>query len=571
MSRRQPSASQQTKSRRGKGGSGGRPSGNVYLHAVTDGQATLLADTATTRPLCEVEKGSGAHVMLDSKASPVPGMKVVVITGQPSQIHTAVRLISHKTGAQGTLSDQALTFWFQWVEASFPDLDSRAYFLPPVYFNRVPMVRQSVAGQDVLVLQSASGQAGQSSQSVTTPSAAVQTCLPQPPRVQDSDVRDDSAMQRVLFCLRKMTEQKGEVLFAMSNLQFAQYLGEPCYAAAAAQLALPANLPSTQPRNWKQGDFDVLLIHRHYGFVVCEVKAFGDNVHALSMSPQVIADKIRGKLKEAATQLDKAAAMLSHLVSDVTPGLHITKVIAVPNLKADQVKQALSGHKQLTQDLCRCLGTTDPADIPGVCLCCDQLSDPKTPCDVRSHVLRELGHWWQRRVAGAGRDRLMTDAVYRTLVARHKKRHFPSFCNQLLIRVPRLHLWAASCYYAFIPACWQVEYLTRPLRSPPSVVREVEQDEKISKYRVVHPYCKRGVPDHTDGPPVTRLYHRGQGHSGDRPGGCVTCGRDVASFLHSLRVGVTGSVQWNSLPLHLKQLHSLNCFRRHLSKYLQDT
>ncbi|XP_025112762.1 uncharacterized protein LOC112575255 isoform X2 [Pomacea canaliculata] len=412
MSRGQPSASQQTKSR-GKGGSCGRPSGrvvNVYLHAVTDGQATLLADTATTRPLWEVEKSSGARVMLDSKPSPVPGMKVVVITGHPSQIHTAVRLISHKTGAQGTLPDQAQTFWLQWVEASFPDLNSRAYFLPPVYFKRVPMVRQSIAAQDVLVLQSASGQAGQS--------AAVQTCLPQPPRVQDSDVRDDAAMQRVLFCLKEMAEQKGEVLFAMSNLQFGEYLGEPCYAAAAAQLALPATLPSTLPPNWKQGDFDVLLIHRHYGFVVCEVKAFGDNVHALNMSPQVIEDKIRDKLKEAATQLDKAAAMLSHLVSDITPGLRITKVIAVPNLKADQVKQALSCHKQLTQDLCLCLGTTDLADIPGLCLCCDQLSDPKTPCDISSHVMRELGHWWQRRVAGAGPDSHMTDAVYKTLVAR---------------------------------------------------------------------------------------------------------------------------------------------------------
>ncbi|XP_025111950.1 uncharacterized protein LOC112574845 [Pomacea canaliculata] len=63
----------------------------------------------------------------------------------------------------------------------------------------------------------------------------------------------------------------------------------------------------------------------------------------------------------------------------------------------------------------------------------------------------------------------------------------------------------------------------------------------ITEYRDVQLYSERGVPDHTDGPPVRRLYHRGQGHSGDRPGDCVTCGRDVASFLHSLRVGVTES------------------------------
>ncbi|XP_025111948.1 uncharacterized protein LOC112574843 [Pomacea canaliculata] len=71
----------------------------------------------------------------------------------------------------------------------------------------------------------------------------------------------------------------------------------------------------------------------------------------------------------------------------------------------------------------------------------------------------------------------------------------------------------------------------------------------ITKHHHVHPYSKRGVPDHTDGPPVTRLYHRGQGHSGDRSGDCVTCGREVASFLHSLRVDVTESSTTTSTTL----------------------
>ncbi|XP_025111936.1 uncharacterized protein LOC112574833 [Pomacea canaliculata] len=115
------------------------------------------------------------------------------------------------------------------------------------------------------------------------------------------------------------------------------------------------------------------------------------------------------------------------------------------------------------------------------------------------------------------------------------------FCSKLLTQVPRLHLWAASCFHRDAPDGWQVEYLTRPLRSPPVVVREVEQYVSIRRERDVLPYSKRGVSDHTDGPPVRRLYHRGQGHSGDRPGKCVTCGREVASFLHSLRVGVTES------------------------------
>ncbi|XP_025111917.1 uncharacterized protein LOC112574815 [Pomacea canaliculata] len=115
--------------------------------------------------------------------------------------------------------------------------------------------------------------------------------------------------------------------------------------------------------------------------------------------------------------------------------------------------------------------------------------------------------------------------------------NFQTLCDKLLIQVPRLHLWAASYFHKNAPSGWQVEHLTRPLRSPPAVVREVEQDKKIIKHRDVKPYSERGVPNHTDGPPVTRLYHRG--HSCHRSADCVTCGREVASFLHSLRVGVT--------------------------------
>ncbi|XP_025111931.1 uncharacterized protein LOC112574829 [Pomacea canaliculata] len=125
------------------------------------------------------------------------------------------------------------------------------------------------------------------------------------------------------------------------------------------------------------------------------------------------------------------------------------------------------------------------------------------------------------------------------------KKHFETFCEKLLKRVQNLHLWAASCYNGHAPAGWQVEYLTRPLRSPPAVVRVVNRDNIIQKGQSVCRYSERGVPDHTDGPPVKQIRHE-LSHSGDwsfnSPYDCVTCGREVASFLHSLRVGVTENV-----------------------------
>ncbi|XP_025078798.1 uncharacterized protein LOC112554935 [Pomacea canaliculata] len=153
------------------------------------------------------------------------------------------------------------------------------------------------------------------------------------------------------------------------------------------------------------------------------------------------------------------------------------------------------------------------------------------------------------QAASEGSLYVIADEVGSDLIPDYRIKNFQTLCELLLTRVPRLNLWAASCYHEQAPAGWQVEYLTRPLRSPPAVVREVEQDQRITTHSEVLPYRERGVPDHTDGPPVTRLYHRGQGHSGDRPGECVTCGREVASFLDSLRVGVTGRSTTTSTTL----------------------
>lgn len=136
---------------------------------------------------------------------------------------------------------------------------------------------------------------------------------------------------------------------------------------------------------------------------------------------------------------------------------------------------------------------------------------------------------------------------------------FLTFCVDLLTRVPDLHLWAASCFYRDPPAGWLVESLTRPLRSPPVVVREVQKDVNISAdfLRTVHPYRERGVPDHTDGPPVIRLYHRGQGHPCDTAENCVTCGREIANVLSRLGVGVAGRCGCYMMTVYLLTFQQL--------------
>lgn len=173
--------------------------------------------------------------------------------------------------------------------------------------------------------------------------------VPQPLPVQDTDIRDDAVLEQVLMALDKLGAKNEEVFFCLSQLRFGMYLGKPCYTAAAAQLPLPSNLPAHLPSTWKQGDFDVLIIHRQYGIITCEIKICGYNFQDLQLSQLDIDKQVTRKLKQAAGQLDKAEAVLRHLVSDIAPGLRITKVIVVPHLTSESIQRAITNDFNLKQ------------------------------------------------------------------------------------------------------------------------------------------------------------------------------------------------------------------------------
>ncbi|XP_070178016.1 uncharacterized protein [Littorina saxatilis] len=88
-----------------------------------------------------------------------------------------------------------------------------------------------------------------------------------------------------------------------------------------------------------------------------------------------------------------------------------------------------------------------------------------------------------------------------------------------------------------------VHHLTQPLRSPPSVVREVEQARDI-KGGKVPAYTAPPVAPPSDGPPMVTVYHfcswegsDTHGHEGVYPWRCERCGQLVADLLTTLRVG----------------------------------
>lgn len=164
--------------------------------------------------------------------------------------------------------------------------------------------------------------------------------------VQESDILDDEAFQRVLFTLRKFSTEDHEVFMCLSQFPFGSYLGEERFAPAAANLSLPGNLPQQWHWSLRQGDFDILLIYPSYGVVICEVKAVGISTE----EPQYVqCERVMKKLREAIGQLDKAEVMLKHLVSDIGDSLNVTKTIACPNLSTHQLKRYVFQSQQLAE------------------------------------------------------------------------------------------------------------------------------------------------------------------------------------------------------------------------------
>nr|KAG5688820.1 hypothetical protein BaRGS_017052 [Batillaria attramentaria] len=159
-----------------------------------------------------------------------------------------------------------------------------------------------------------------------------------PINVQETDSRDDFAQQHVLYCLQTLGEQRQEAMFVMSSLKFTDYL-KKLDATQAAQFPLPGDLPATQ----REGDFDVIVIHRKYGVLLGEIKSVG--IHGNNPTDKAVADKVTKAVK----QLDKCEKVVDHVMSDVAPGVSVRKTLILPYISRTQLQHVLDGDSQLAQ------------------------------------------------------------------------------------------------------------------------------------------------------------------------------------------------------------------------------
>ncbi|XP_070203224.1 uncharacterized protein [Littorina saxatilis] len=118
-----------------------------------------------------------------------------------------------------------------------------------------------------------------------------------------------------------------------------------------------------------------------------------------------------------------------------------------------------------------------------------------------------------------------------------RDRHGPlltRLVTRLAQQVPHLYLWCAGVLNRDLPTALQTHVFTVPLRSAPTVLREIQP--VIHRFKV-NDYSDSGMPAPGDGLSVIRLSHHGNAHTGRWPVDCSQCGQDIAAVLRRLGVG----------------------------------
>ncbi|KAK7091348.1 hypothetical protein V1264_009041 [Littorina saxatilis] len=377
-------------------------------------------------------------------------------TAMPTQTTAGCSLAPLQNHIQASLG-----FWLQCVNEWYPDRHKKTYFLPHLFFrktqHRIAVIDH--LGHLPVLVPEPPPKKPKLEQVPLYPPPLAQThpifpvagsvfTLPHSdpaplPRFIETDVLDDDAAERLLRCLRVLSKEHHEVMMVISQLDFRKYLDnntDPINAANNA--AACANLPrpvTMQQQQHHDGDFDVLIIHRHYGLIVCEVKAVGaDRRNTPDLNQAVV-----GKVIKALKQLNKAKTVLNHLMSDMGP-VQVTKTLVLPNVTSAELMQALSTAPQLQKDLCTCHDAKNLSEAITRCLCADQIhsnsdlqsmsnqgnstgqtNQPTSGASTSSSQTSAsptfplLSSWWQNITSlGAGPDQHMSDTVYDKLLAR---------------------------------------------------------------------------------------------------------------------------------------------------------
>ena len=293
---------------------------------------------------------------------------------------------------------KVLDRWRACVKEDYPNRLIKTYFLPPFFFRRIRYTLRNVVDENVLApmapRKEGEKRRSKSERSKIMPTKGQTTpvagnVFTQPQRLplegyNDDKLKDDTATEVVLNCLRILSggDQQGEVMMVISQLRFRKYLDGKTDILHAAEnqpviekLLRPAkdwqqrktaDLRAKQKNEQEQetrrgqtkkgkkaekqekreqpfyGDFDVLIIHRLYGFITVEVKALGADMGHIPNLNETVAQK----MKDAVIELNDAEDFLNAVMSDIGR-VKVTKTIVLPFITSEQLTEALETDRDL--------------------------------------------------------------------------------------------------------------------------------------------------------------------------------------------------------------------------------
>ena len=125
----------------------------------------------------------------------------------------------------------------------------------------------------------------------------------------------------------------------ISQLMFRKYLDNctnPVEAAAASRLPSAGALPV----QLRDGECDLMIIHRQQGLIVGEIKSVGGGSYFKTQPQSQQHGVIVKKVDAAVRQVNNQETALRHLVSDLN--INVSNTIIFPNLTSAQLLQSLT-------------------------------------------------------------------------------------------------------------------------------------------------------------------------------------------------------------------------------------
>ncbi|KAK7497139.1 hypothetical protein BaRGS_00011669 [Batillaria attramentaria] len=173
----------------------------------------------------------------------------------------------------------------------------------------------------------------------------------------------------------------------------------------------------------QRGTFDILIISKTHGLVICEIKAIGDffGVPSANMTKNDEKNVVRKRLAKALTQLEKEKKVLQYLISDIgefrSDKVPIMKTLILPNLKRETLEDVLRDDKELTKKFRECLDAETMEDALNRCLFSRNFPPVGKAWEVDEVMISSLEQWWRAITGKTGKPQ-MDDEAYDSLAAR---------------------------------------------------------------------------------------------------------------------------------------------------------